>query len=367
MLVLTRPPGLYHSDMTVEHTAAGLAGKPSFACDYSEGAHPLILKALAETNMEQMPGYGEDRYCRSAAEKIRQACGCPDAAIHFLVGGTQTNAIVIAALLRDYEGVVAARTGHIGVHEAGAIEYTGHKVLAIPQHEGRICAKELRTYLEAFFADANRDHMVFPGMVYISFPTEYGTLYSRAQLESIHTVCRSFGLPLFIDGARLGYGLMSRESDLSLPDLASLCDVFYIGGTKVGALCGEAVVFPRGNAPAHFMTTVKQHGALLAKGRLLGIQFDTLFTDGLYFEISRHAIDMAAKIKEAMHRKGIPFFLESPTNQQFVILPNTEIGRLRPLVGFDFWEPYDAEHTVVRFATSWATKEADIEILEQIL
>ena len=339
----------------------------SFTCDYSEGAHPLILKALAETNMEQLPGYGEDRYCRSAAEKIRRACACPEAAVHFLVGGTQTNSTVIAALLRDYEGVVAAQTGHIGVHEAGAVEYTGHKVLTLPQHEGRIDADELKAYLDTFFADANRDHMVFPGMVYISFPTEYGTLYSRAQLEAVHAVCRSFGLPLFIDGARLGYGLMSRSSDLTLADIASRCDVFYIGGTKVGAFCGEAVVFPRGNAPAHFMTTVKQHGALLAKGRLLGIQFDTLFTDNLYFEISRHAIDMAEKLKQVMHRKGIPFFLESPTNQQFVILTNAEIERLRPSVSFDFWEPYDADRTVVRFATSWATQEKDIDQLEEIL
>ena len=339
----------------------------SFTCDYSEGAHPLILKALADTNMEQLPGYGEDVYCRSAAEKIRRACDCPQASVHFLVGGTQTNATVIAALLRNYEGVVAAQTGHIGVHEAGAVEYTGHKVLSLPQHEGRIEAGELRAYLETFFADANREHMVFPGMVYISFPTEYGTLYSRSQLEAVHGVCKSFGLPLFIDGARLGYGLASRQSDLTLPELARLCDVFYIGGTKVGAFCGEAVVFPDGHAPAHFMTTVKQHGALLAKGRLLGIQFDTLFTDGLYFEISRHAIDMAEQLKAVMHNKGIPFFLESPTNQQFVILSNTEIERLRPLVAFDFWEPYDAGHTVVRFATSWATQEASLAQLAEIL
>ena len=339
----------------------------SFTCDYSEGAHPLILKALADTNMEQLPGYGEDVYCRSAAEKIRRACDCPQASVHFLVGGTQTNATVIAALLRNYEGVVAAQTGHIGVHEAGAVEYTGHKVLSLPQHEGRIDAGELRAYLETFFADANREHMVFPGMVYISFPTEYGTLYSRSQLEAVHGVCKSFGLPLFIDGARLGYGLASRQSDLTLPELARLCDVFYIGGTKVGAFCGEAVVFPDGHAPAHFMTTVKQHGALLAKGRLLGIQFDTLFTDGLYFEISRHAIDMAEQLKAVMHNKGIPFFLESPTNQQFVILSNAEIERLRPLVAFDFWEPYDAGHTVVRFATSWATQEASLAQLAEIL
>ena len=339
----------------------------SFTCDYAEGAHPLILKALADSNMEQLPGYGEDVYCRRAKDKIRKACGCPQASVYFLVGGTQTNATVIASMLRNYEGVVSAGTGHINVHEAGAVEYTGHKVLPLPQHQGRIDAKELETYLEAFFADANHEHMIFPGMVYISFPTEYGTIYSRAELTAIHGICQRFGIPLFIDGARLGYGLASEQSDLDLPALASLCDVFYIGGTKVGAFCGEAVVFPKGDAPQHFMTTVKQHGALLAKGRLLGVQFDTLFTDGLYMDISRHAIRMAGRLKEILHAKGIPFYLESPTNQQFVILPNTEIERLRPQVGFDFWEAYDDSHTVVRFATSWATPEANLDRLAEIL
>ena len=339
----------------------------SFTCDYAEGAHPLILKALADSNMEQLPGYGEDVYCRRAKDKIRKACGCPQASVYFLVGGTQTNATVIASMLRNYEGVVSAGTGHINVHEAGAVEYTGHKVLPLPQHQGRIDAKELEAFLEAFFADANHEHMIFPGMVYISFPTEYGTIYSRTELTAIHGICQRFGIPLFIDGARLGYGLASEQSDLDLPALASLCDVFYIGGTKVGAFCGEAVVFPKGNAPQHFMTTVKQHGALLAKGRLLGVQFDTLFTDGLYMDISRHAIRMAGRLKEILHAKGIPFYLESPTNQQFVILPNTEIERLRPLVGFDFWEAYDDSHTVVRFATSWATPEANLDRLAEIL
>ena len=339
----------------------------SFTCDYAEGAHPLILKALCDSNMEQLPGYGSDRYCISAAEKVRQACGCPEADVRFLVGGTQTNATVIASLLRNYEGVVAVATGHIGVHEAGAVENTGHKVLPLPEHQGKMDAAELRAYLASFFGDANHEHMVFPGMVYISFPTEYGTIYSRAELTALHAVCQEYGLPLFVDGARLGYGLESLRSDLDLPTLASLCDVFYIGGTKVGALCGEAVVFPHGNAPAHFMTTVKQHGALLAKGRLLGIQFDVLFTDGLYFRIARHAIEMAEKLKEILREKGIPFFLESPTNQQFVILTDQEVKRLSPLVGFDFWEKYDEGHTVVRFATSWATPPENLEQLRKIL
>ena len=228
-------------------------------------------------------------------------------------------------------------------------------------------AAELRAYLASFFGDANHEHMVFPGMVYISFPTEYGTIYSRAEMTALHAVCQEYGLPLFVDGARLGYGLESRQSDLDLPTLASLCDVFYIGGTKVGALCGEAVVFPHGNAPMHFLTTVKQHGALLAKGRLLGIQFDVLFTDGLYSRIARHAIEMAEKLKEILREKGLPFFLESPTNQQFVILTDQEVKRLAPLVGFDFWEKYDADHTVVRFATSWATPPENLEQLRKIL
>lgn len=339
----------------------------SFTCDYAEGAHPLILKALCDSNLEQLPGYGADVYCQRAKEKIRQACARPDADIHFLVGGTQTNATVIAALLRNYEGVVAAATGHIGVHEAGAVEYTGHKVMLLPQHQGKIDAGQLRAFLEGFYADANHEHMVFPGMVYISFPTEYGTIYTRDEMAAIHAICREYRIPLFVDGARLGYGLQSLQSDLDLPALASLCDVFYIGGTKVGALCGEAVVFPNGNAPKHFMTTVKQHGALLAKGRLLGIQFDVLFTDGLYMQIARHAIEMAEVLKGILHEKGIPFFLESPTNQQFVILPDAEVTRLSSQVGFDFWEKYDEQHTIVRFATSWATPPENLQQLREIL
>ena len=270
----------------------------SFTCDYTEGAHPAILERLAETNFQQEPGYGEDSFCASARERIRKAIGRPEADVFFLVGGTQTNYTVIDAMLHSYEGVIAAQTGHISVHEAGAIEFSGHKVMTLPQHDGKIEAGELRTWLETFFADETHPHMVQPGMVYISFPTEYGTVYSRLELEEIGSVCKKYGLPLFIDGARLGYGLASPAADVTLKDIARLCDVFYIGGTKVGALCGEAVVFPRGNAPAHFFTTIKQHGALLAKGRLLGLQFDTLFTDNLYVEIGSHAIQMAIRVKE---------------------------------------------------------------------
>lgn len=338
----------------------------SFESDYTEGAHERILKRLTETNLEQLSGYGSDPYCESAKEKIRKACACPQAEVSFLVGGTQTNAIVIDALLEHYQGVVAAKTGHVSLHEAGAIERTGHKVLEIPQHNGKIRAQELEKFLQSFWQDENHEHMVFPGMVYISHPTEYGTLYSRAELKAVADVCHRFDIPLYLDGARLGYGLMSMETDVTLPMIAEYCDVFYIGGTKVGALCGEAVVFTR-QAPKHFLTIVKQHGALLAKGRLLGIQFDTLFTDELYFHISRHAIEMAELLKQGFHRRGYSFYLESPTNQQFLILEQSKLDQLKKEVAFGFWEKLDDVHTVVRFATSWATKQEDIGKLWEIL
>lgn len=339
----------------------------SFACDYTLGAHPKILERLIETNMEPLPGYGEDHYCESAKEKIRAACESPDAEIHFLTGGTQTNATVIDAVLQKYEGVLCAKTGHINVHEAGAVEYTGHKVLTLPGHEGKIRAEELETYLRTFWADKSHEHMVFPGMVYLSHPTEYGTLYTRAELEAISAVCKGYGIPLYLDGARLGYGLASFSTDVTLPMIASLCDVFYIGGTKVGALCGEAVVFPRGNAPKHFLTIIKQHGAMVAKGRLLGIQFDTLFTDDLYLTISRHAIQMAELMKKGFAGKEYSFFLDSPTNQQFIILENEKLEELKQKVVFEIWEPLDETHTVVRFATSFGTKREEVaELLELI-
>lgn len=337
----------------------------SFTCDYSEGAHPKILERLTATNFEQLPGYGTDHYCESAKEKIRAACEAPEAEVFFLVGGTQTNSTIIAAMLADYEGVVSAETGHIGVHEAGAVEYTGHKVLTIPSHHGKVDPKELRDYLEAATTDPNYEHMVFPGMVYISFPTEYGTIYSKEELEEIHGIAAHYGLPLMIDGARLGYGLTSPACDLTLPELASLCEVFYIGGTKVGCLCGEAVVFPRGNAPKHFYTITKQHGAMLAKGRVLGIQFDTLFTDNLYFEISRHAIDMAMQLKELLRQKGCTFFIDSPTNQQFIVLENKKIEELGKHVAYDPWDRVDPDHTAIRLATSWATQPEQLEELKR--
>ena len=337
-----------------------------FRCDYAEGAHPEILKRLTETNFEQLDGYGNDPYTQSAKRKILEACHCPDGEVHLLVGGTQTNSTIIAAMLADYEGAVAVQTGHIAVHEAGAVEYTGHKVLTLPQHLGKMDAGELEAFLAASAADPNKDHMVWPGLVYISLSTEYGTIYTCAELAELQSIAHKYGLPLFIDGARLGYALASPACDFTLADLAQLCDVFYIGGTKVGALCGEAVVFTK-KAPKHFFTTIKQHGALLAKGRLLGVQFDTLFTDNLYVRIAANAIDRAQDMIAVLKEKGIPFFLETPTNQQFVILENKQMEDLSSKVGFDIWEPYDADHTVVRFATSWATTPEQIQQLRDLL
>ena len=339
----------------------------SFTCDYNEGAHPAILDALVRTNFSQQPGYGADEYTESAKKRIREAVGRPEAEVFLLTGGTQTNSTVIATMLRDYQGVVAAQTGHIAVHEAGAVEYTGHKVLTLPQHAGKMDAEELEAYLEAFYADGAYEHMVFPGMVYISFPTEYGTLYSKAELTAIREVCRRYGLPLFVDGARLGYGLMSPACDVSLQELAGLCDVFTIGGTKVGALCGEAVVFPTGGAPEHFFTMVKQHGALLAKGRLLGLQFDTLFTDGLYFKIAGNAIDLAMKLKALFVGKGYELFLDSPTNQQFILLTEAAAAALEGKVAYEVWERLPDGRAVTRFATSWATTPDQLATLAALL
>ena len=339
----------------------------SFENDYNVGAHPVLLRRLAETNLAPQTGYGEDEFCRAAAEKLRAALGRPEAQIRFLVGGTQTNQIVIAGLLKSYEGVLAAETGHVAAHEAGAIEYSGHKVLTLPSHEGRIDAGELRAWIERFYGDESHEHMVFPGMVYLSHPTEYGTLYSLGQLEAIAAVCWDYRIPLYLDGARLGYGLMSRGTDLTLEDVARLCDVFYIGGTKVGALCGEALVFPRGGMPEHFTAVVKQHGGLLAKGRVLGAQFDALFTNRLYFEISANAIDKAEKLKKLLHERGYAFFLETPTNQQFLLLDDARAAALAKRVRFSFWEKPDAEHTVVRLCTSWATTDEDLAALAEVL
>ena len=336
-----------------------------FENDYGYGAHPKILEHLAQTNMEPVSGYGNDKFTASAAEKIKKAADCPDGQVYFLTGGTQTNMVVIDTMLRPYEGVVASSCGHVNTHEAGAIESTGHKVLTVPHKNGKLDADDLREYVQTFYADASHDHMVFPGMVYISHPSEYGTLYTKNELERLSAVCREFNMPLFLDGARLGYGL-TADTDVTLQDIAKLTDVFYIGGTKVGALCGEAVVFTK-KAPKHFMTMVKQQGALLAKGRLLGIQFDTLFTDDLYTKISKNAIETAMKLKKALQEKGYQLYLDSPTNQQFVVLENKKKEELGKKVQFDFWEKYDEDHTVIRFATSWGTKMEDIDALIELL
>ena len=338
-----------------------------FANDYTEGACKEILDAFIRTNDEKLSGYGTDKYTLSAEEKIKKACKNKNVDVYLLTGGTQTNAVVIDALLESYEGVVSPETGHINVHESGAIEFTGHKVLTLPQHEGKINSGELREYIETFYNDQNHKHMVYPGMVYISHPTEYGTLYTKEDLMKISEVCRDYKIPLFVDGARLGYGLMAKNTDVTLELLCELCDVFYIGGTKIGALSGEAIVFTHNNAPKNFVTFIKQHGALLAKGRLLGVQFDTLFTDDLYFRISKHAIEMSEILKSELQEKGYRFYFESPTNQQFVIVENSKMEELSKRVVFSFWEKYDENHTVIRLATSWATKREDVEKLMDLL
>ena len=340
---------------------------PSFKSDYTTGAHPKILEALSKTNFEPLSGYGEDKYCENAKKKIKNACGRDDIDVFFLVGGTQTNSTVLSSLLKPYEGVVAADSGHIALHEAGAVEYTGHKVLTVPSHCGKINSEQLASFIKGFYDDENHEHMVFPGAVYVSHPTEFGTLYTKNELTEISAICKEYRIPLYLDGARLGYGVMSNNTDITLFDIAEICDAFYIGGTKVGALCGEAVVFKKEITPKYFMTVVKQHGAMLAKGRLLGIQFDTLFTDNLYFEISRNAIVQVEKVKNILKDKKYEFAWESPTNQQFVILENQIMKELKEKVVFDFWEKLDENRTVVRFCTGLSTTDEDVEYLKKIL
>ena len=344
-----------------------MSEKLNFASDYLEGAHPAILQRLLETNLEKTAGYGFDEYSEAAREKIRTACQAPEAEIFFLVGGTQTNATVIDSLLRSYQGVIAAGTGHISTHEAGAIEHGGHKVLTLPEKDGKLTAEAVASCLDTYRRDENRDHTVMPGMVYLSQPTEYGTLYSLEELTAISRVCRSVGIPLYIDGARLAYALACPGNDVSLPDLARLCDAFYIGGTKCGALFGEAVVFPRPNTVPHFFTVVKQHGALLAKGRIAGLQFDTLFTDGLYLTCGKNAIEKAECIREALRKKGYELAFSSPTNQIFLLLTPEQGAALSEKVEMSFWENRTDGKTVMRIATSWATSEEDAEKLIGLL
>jgi len=338
-----------------------------FSCDYTQGAHPIILEKLAETNMEPQTGYGYDSYCKSAEEKILKACAAPEGEVYFLAGGTQANAVVIDALLASYQGVLCADSGHISVHEAGAIESNGHKVLALPHENGKISAAEVEAAAESYHEDGNRDHMVMPGMVYISQPTEYGTLYSLNELSAISEVCRKYRMYLYVDGARLAYALASPENYVTLQDLARLCDIFYIGGTKCGALLGEAVVIPHKGLIPHFFSIIKQHGALLAKGRVLGIQFDVLFEDELYLHIGEAAVSYAHRIQDALINAGLSVPFLSPTNQVFVTLEDSLKERLEKNIGFSFWEKPDVNHTTVRLATSWATGEDAVEEFERLI
>lgn len=333
-----------------------------FECDYAEGACPEIIKKLEETNMEQTQGYGEDIYCNSAREKIKKICKCPNAEVQFLVGGTQTNMIVISSILKPYQGVISTQTGHINVHETGAIESTGHKVLVINTNDGKLTDEKIKEIYQAHYNDENHEHMVQPGMVYISYPTENGLIYTKKELEELYKTCKECNLPLYIDGARLGYGLMSDEN-MDISDIAKNCDVFYIGGTKVGALFGEAFVITNESIKKNFRYCMKQRGGMLAKGRLLGIQFDTLFEDNLYSSISKHAIDMAMKIKKAFCDKGYQLLYNSNTNQQFPIIPNDILSHLSKKYSFCLWEKIDENNSAVRFCTSWATKKEDVDEL----
>ena len=336
-----------------------------FNSDYLEGAHPSIMVKMAETNMVQTVGYGEDEYCEAAREKIKIACQAPEADVHFLVGGTQTNTTVIAAILRPWQGVISAVSGHINCHEAGAIESTGHKVITLPTDNGKITAQQVADYVEWHKNDESTEHIVQPGMVYISHPTEAGTLYTKAELTELYDTCRRYGLPLYIDGARLGYGLAAEESDMTLPEFARLCDVFYIGGTKVGALFGEAVVIMNESIKKDFRFIMKQRGGRLAKGRLLGIQFDALFTDDLYFKISRHAIEMAHQIRDIFVSAGYPLLFDSPTNQQYPIMPDAELAEIGKSFGYEYWERVDKTHSGVRFCASWATTQENVDALRE--
>ena len=333
-----------------------------FENDYSEGACKEVLDELIKTNYESTNTYGFDKYSDAAKEKIKKACGINDGDVFFLIGGTGTNKTVIASLLKNYESVISANTGHINIHEAGAIENSGHKIIGIPHIDGKINLIELKKYLNDFYNDSSFEHMTIPGMIYISHPTEYGTLYTKEELKSLSDICKEYKLKLYLDGARLGYGLSAKGTNVTLKDIAKFCDVFYIGGTKVGALFGEAVVFTR-NTPSHFIATIKQNGSLLAKGRLLGVQFNKLFSNNLYLKISKKAINYAEILKKALIDKGYNLFIDSPTNQIFVILENNKIAKLEKNVKFSLWEKYDENHTVIRFVTSWSTDEDKLKRL----
>ena len=334
-----------------------------FNNDYSEGCHQKVLDALTATNMVQTFGYGEDEYCAAAAAKIKTLCGCEDVAVHFLVGGTQTNLTVIDAALRPHQGALCPVGGHINVHETGAVEATGHKVLPCPSDDGKITADQVRNAVLSHRADGSFEHMVQPKLVYISNPTEYGTLYSLSELEALAATCRELGLYLFMDGARMGYGLVAEGYDVTMADIARLCDVFYIGGTKVGALFGEAVVISNPALKEDFRYLIKQHGGMLAKGRLLGVQFDALMSDDLYFEISRHAVRMADKIRATLDELNVSHLVPGITNQIFPIFSDKCLEQLAKEFCFTEMERVSDTHRAIRFCTSWATKEENVDKL----
>ena len=338
----------------------------NFDTDYMAGAHPKVMQALAETNLQNTIGYGEDDYCRRARKLILEQCRATDShEVHFLIGGTQTNATFIDAMLRPSQAVIAADTAHINVHEAGAIENGGHRIYTLPNHQGKICPDELRAFLQNFYADDTWTHLSIPGLVYITYPSEYGTLYSLSELQQIAEICHEYHLPLYIDGARMAYAL-AAQPEISLADLAQIADAFYIGGTKCGLLFGEALVCRKGLLP-NFFTIMKAHGAVMAKGRLLGLQFLTLFTDGLYYEIGRQAVALAQQLRQAFIRAGHKVAVDSPTNQQFFYLENEVIDRLTQFASFEYWGPRGATHSTVRFVTSWATKPEEVEQFIQSL
>lgn len=339
----------------------------SFECDYNNGAHPKVLQRLVDTNNLQSLTYGADKWSESAREKIKAACEDDEAEVFFLCGGTQTNVTIIDSIIEGYEAVVAADSAHINTHEAAAMEFSHHKIITLPDDKGKLRASDLKQFMEEFTANDSAPHLAQPGLVYITFPTEYGTIYSAQEISDLYNVCKTFSLPLFVDGARLGYGLMADGCDITLPWLARHCDAFYIGGTKEGALCGEAVVFPHHNAPRHLFTIVKQHGALMAKGRLTGLQFEALFTDGLYFSISRHAVEMAMKMRKMFADRGYKFYIDSPTNQQFIILNNEKVKQLEKYVLFTHWGPAGNGKEICRFVTSWSTTDEELTTLETLL
>lgn len=338
-----------------------------FDSDYMVGAHPRVMERLVETNMLHTVGYGHDEFSAEARQKILAACGLDDGEVYLLMGGTQANAVVIDRMLDHNDGVIAAETGHINVHEAGAIESNGHKVLTLPSHDGKLRAEEIRRYVEDFYRDETHQFMVRPGMVYVSFPTEYGTIYTRGELEAIAEVCREYDMPLYVDGARMAYGLAASKGDVTIKDLARISDVMYVGGTKCGALFGEAVVTRRPELLPRMESVVKLHGATLAKGRLLGVQFAALFDGGLYEEIGRHGVEMAIRLRAGFEEKGYAVYMDSPTNQQFFMLPNEMIDALKRGASFELWGPRGERETPVRFVTDWSTTRENVDALLEML